>query len=33
MDASLSDEGKALDELSIIMNIYAERLTKNRNGE
>lgn len=31
MDSSL-DEGKSTDELSIIMNIYAERLAKNRNG-
>lgn len=33
MDSSLSDEGKSADELSIIMNIYAERLTKNRHGK
>lgn len=33
METCSVDEGKALDELSVIMNIYAERLTKARSGE
>lgn len=33
METCSSDEGKALDELSVIMNIYAERLTKARSGK
>jgi len=31
MEGSLGDEGKTSDELSIIMNVYAERLTKSKN--
>lgn len=30
---SLCDDAKSSDDLSVIMNIYADRLTKNRNGE
>lgn len=33
METCSADEGKALDELSVIMNIYAERLTKARSGK
>lgn len=32
MESSLGDEGKSSDEMSVIMNVYAERLTKSRNG-
>ncbi|CAO1322409.1 unnamed protein product [Diamesa hyperborea] len=31
LDSSSGEEPKSLDDLSIIMNIYAERLTRNRN--
>lgn len=35
MDSSITcgDEQKSADEMSIIMNIYAERLIKNRSGK
>lgn len=33
LDNSSGDDTKSADELSIIMNIYAERLTKNRHGK
>lgn len=33
LDNSSGDDTKSADELSIIMNIYAERLTKNRPGK
>lgn len=32
MEGSSGEEGKTSDELSIIMNVYAERLTKSKNG-
>jgi hypothetical protein len=33
MDSFAGEEAKSSDEMSIIMNIYAERLTKIRNGK
>lgn len=33
LDSSLCEEPKSSDDLSIIMNVYAESLTKHKNGE
>lgn len=32
-DGNSSDESKPFDDVGLIMNIYSEKLTKNRNGE